>query len=188
MAVAQVEAFGLGVDLHGDAARGGGLEAAFEVDVDGVALVDLARGGVAPNHEMRVVHGPQHPLGLLRARLAQVVVDRADHDVELRQDGVGQIEGTVGEDIDLAAVEQREVVERARERVDGLALRPQALRRQAIGHGHPRAVVGDRHVAVAALARGLHHLFQARLAVAPGGVAVQIAADGLDRDQIGQTA
>ena len=66
--------------------------------------------------------------------------------------------------------------------------RHRALLVQAVGHGERFGMIGDRDVFVAALARGLGHLFERRPAVGFGGVHVQIAADLRLLDQLRQLA
>ena len=56
----------------------------------------------------RIVERLEDALGLLRSRQIELAVHRGDHDVELGQDRVGQIEGAVLEDVHLDAREHRD--------------------------------------------------------------------------------
>ena len=73
--------------------------------------------------------------------------------------------------------EDDEVVELAIELVDFFPLLAEPGRVEAVGHADALRVVGDGDVLEAALLGGGDHFAQARLAVARGGVHVQVAED-----------
>jgi hypothetical protein len=79
----------------------GGLQDAFEVYP---ARSPSSRPvGCAKNIEIGIVHGADHSLGLLGLLKVELVVDRAHPEIEVAQDRVWQIEGTVCKDVELDA-------------------------------------------------------------------------------------
>ena len=73
----------------------------------------------------------------------------------------------------------------ARDLLDPL---PEPLGGDVVAEAVAGRVVGDRHVGVAALAARLGHLLERVAAVGEGRVGVQVAADVLEVDQLGQLA
>ena len=59
---------------------------------------------------MGIGDGHNHPAGHLGFGQAQLAVGAGDDDVEPGEDLVGQVEGAVDQDVDLAAREQAEAV------------------------------------------------------------------------------
>jgi hypothetical protein len=105
------------------------------------------------------------------------------HPVELGEHVVGQVEPPVGQDVALDPAQHAERRERLVGRRDLLALAADVVGGQA-GHGADGGrVVADRDVVVAAVARGAAHLLDARAAVRPRRVAVEVAADVARLDQ-----
>ena len=114
-------------------------------------------------------------------------VQRGDDPVELGQHVVGQIERAVAHDVDLAARQQLEAVERLAHAVHRLDLPAHVVGLEADAHAHAAGVVGDRHVLVSARPHGLDDIEQRVLAVAaPVAVQVQVAADVRRLDELGQ--
>ena len=91
---------------------------------------------------------------------------------------VGEIEPAVRQDVDLAAVQDRDRPDTAR--AARQSRRPACVTpvdRQVPRRRRMRRVVGDRHVLVAERDAALHHRFDRIAAVAPGRVHVQVAAN-----------
>ena len=117
---------------------------------------------------------PRHPLPAVHAGL---------HPVELGEHVVGEVEPAVGQDV---ALDPAQDAERRQQLVGGrdlLALAADVVGREAADGADGRRVVADRDVLVAALARRAAHLLDARAAVRPRRVAVQVAADVGDLDE-----
>jgi len=58
--------------------------------------------------EARMVHRAQYALGLTLARQVEITVNRAAHEIEPRENGVGKIEPAVFEYVDFYSLEQRD--------------------------------------------------------------------------------
>ena len=82
----------------------------------------------------------------------------------------------VVEDVDLDAGQQPERRQLLVELGHDVELAQQPLRRQAVGDGQPRRVVGQHEVVVAEVAGGPGHLVDRAAAVGPVAVRVQVAA------------
>ena len=102
---------------------------------------------------------------------------RADHNVELRQHFVVEVEAAVLEDVHFNARQDAEAVELLARLADAPRVGQGALFVHAVGDGDGFGVVGDGDVFVAARARRCRHLFDGVLAVAFGGVHLEVAAD-----------
>ena len=121
--------------------------------------------------------GGQQPLGDAVGALPLRDVQRGDDPVELVQQVVGQVERAVAHDVDLAARQQLEAVERLADAVHRLDLAAHVVGLEADAHAHAAGVVGDRDVLVSARPHGLDEIEQRVLAVAaPVAVQVQVAA------------
>lgn len=99
--IVEIEPFGLGAELEETAALGCGPDDAFDVDVDPCAAAQQAAGRVHQDGETAMVDCTQHALGLFCGRQVEAQVNRADDQVELRQDGIRVIQAAVGKDVDF---------------------------------------------------------------------------------------
>ena len=167
------------------------------VEVEVVALADLAAGRMGDDVDVRAADRVERPLGQLRPGLAAGDVDRRDDDVEPREQVVLEVERGVGADLELAAVEEAEALGRCRrrgragrllrrepgvERGDDLDLLRDPVGGQAARDRERLRVVGQDLVGVAARAGGLGHDLDRVMAVRPVGMAVEVAAQvGLGR-------
>ena len=103
--VVEVGAGGAGVVLYGYAEFGGAFEDGVDVEGVGVALEDLAAGGVAEDAGVGVLEGAEDAVGHLVDGLIEAGVDAGDDDVHLGEGGVVEVEWAVGEDVDFDAGE-----------------------------------------------------------------------------------
>jgi len=108
---------------------------------------------------------------------------RGDHDVQLRQQLRGLVQGAVGQDVALDAGQQVRPRSGGIERLDHGKLVAQPLGGQPVGYRQAWRVIGDRQVFVAQFRCGHSHILDGAAAVGPRGVCVQIAA--LRRHQVG---
>ena len=115
-----------------------------------------------------VISPSRHPLPAVHARL---------HPVELGEDVVGKVEPAVGKDVALDPAQDAERREQLVGRGDLLALAAHVVGREPAHGADGGRVVADRDVVVAAVAGRAAHLLDARPAVRPRRVAVQVAAD-----------
>ena len=115
-------------------------------------------------------------------------VDAGDDPVELGEQLVGVVELAVGADVDLGAGEQAEAALALVSVADLLDPLREHLVGDVVAEAVARRVVGDREVGVAALAGSLGHLLERVAPVGEGRVAVEVAADVADLDQLGQLA
>lgn len=191
--IAQVEPVRVGVDLQGGAGARTGREDRVEVDVDGGALADEAGGGVADDVDVRVLAGLDDPPGQRLAPLVEVRVHRGHAQVEAGEELPRPVHLAVGADVQLRAVQHPHAAAPAAfavlpvELADTFALGEDPFVGHPL-HGHVGAVVGDRVIGVAALGGRGDHLLQRGEPVGEVGVGVQIAADVLLLDQVGQLA
>jgi len=88
--------------------------------------------------EVGVIHGAQDAAGLLLAGQVEMTVDRCHHQVKLLEQAVGEIEGTVFQDVHLDAFEQADALQRFVQAVDLLHLLHEALGIEAMGDGKAR--------------------------------------------------
>ena len=186
--VVQVEPRRMGVQLQHLAVVAGGLHHRLQVDLVGLPLQQHPAGGMGDRRDVRILQGLDHPAGDLLARLLLAVVDAGHDPIGLGQHVVGQVEPAAFENVDLDALEHRDAVEPLVELVDFGPLLPQPLGVQPVDHRHALRVVGDGDVLQAALLGGGGHFLDARRAVGPRAVHVQVAADVVQLDQLGQLA
>ena len=158
----------------------GRREHLVEIDRIRLAAIDDPAGRMGDDRDVWILERAENPLGDLLARLLLAVVNAGDHPIALGQHIVRQIHAALFEDVALDAFEHDEVVELVVELVDFLPLFAEPGRVEAVGHAHALRVVGDRDVFEPALLGGGDHFAQARLAVAGGGVHVEVA------DEVGQ--
>ena len=98
------------------------------------------------------------------------------------------VERAVGEDVHLRAGEQPKAAAARVELAHLLDPLRQPLRGDVVAEAVAGRVVGDREVGVAAGPRGLRHLLERVVAVGDRRVAVEVAPDVLQRDQLRQRA
>ena len=103
-------------------------------------------------------------------------------DVEAGEEVLGPVEGAIGLDVELGAVEQGDS-RRAFESANLLSLFEGLLVGHAL-HVEQRRVVGDREVGVAARLGGGDHVVQGGDTVSEVGVGVQVAADVGQLDEV----
>jgi hypothetical protein len=121
-----------------------------------------------------MLHGPDEAAGHGVAGQVEMRVDGGDEQVETGEELVVPVQGAVGLDVQLRAVEE--------DHPAGCLQRPQPdplLERLAFGHalhGEEGGVVGDGAVAVATGFDGRHHVLEAGQTVGEVGVHVQVAA------------
>ena len=179
---AQVEARGQAVDLDRDPLLERDLEHALEVERVLRPAVDDPALRVAEAAHVRVTQRFLDAPGHLVVRHPLAAVHAGLDPVELGEHVVGQVEPPVREDVALDPAqdaERRQPLVRGR---DLLALAADFVAGEPGDGADGRRVVADGDVLVAELARGAAHLLDARAAVRPRRVAVQVAADlaGLD--------
>ena len=109
--------------------------------------------------------------------IAKRRVHARDQPVELGQQLVLVVERAVGQDVDLAAREQLDALDRRVCLAHELDLATQLLGRDVVAEAVRGGVVGDREVLIAPLAGGQRHLLDRVVAVGGDRVAVQVAAD-----------
>ena len=106
--VGEVGAGGGAVVFDGDAELGGAAEDLVDVDGVGFPAEELAASGVGEDAEVGVFEGAEDAGGHLIEGLGEVRVDARYHDVHLGEGAVVEVEGAVGEDVDLNAGEDAE--------------------------------------------------------------------------------
>ena len=102
----------IAVDLDRDGRARGGLEDAIPVRHHARAHAVLAATRMAEDVHARRAHGRQHPPRLIRRR-PQRRVRRRDHDLEPAPLVGRHVDGAVGEDVRLDALDQPEASRRA---------------------------------------------------------------------------
>ncbi len=136
---------------------------------------------------MRVFEGAEDAVGHLFDGLVEVGVDAGDDDVHLGEGGVVEVEGAVGEDVDLDAGEDADPsFHLGVDFADGFDVGESALVVEAVGHGEIFAVVGDGDVGQAAGKGGFGHLTDGVATVGGVGVHVEVAADVCAGDEVGE--
>ena len=115
-------------------------------------------------------------------------MQRRQHDIELFEHAIGEVERAVDENVDFAAVQDRDVVESFAQRRDFIGLPFHRVGRQAARRRRMRRVIGDRHVFVPQRAAGVHHRVDRIAAVAVDRMHVEIAANVVRRDEDRQLA
>ena len=110
-------------------------------------------------------------------------MDARLHPIELGEDVVGQIEPPVREDVALDTAQDAERRQQLVRRRDLLGLAADVVGGEPADGAHGRRVVADREVVIAARAGGASHLLDARPAVRPRRVAVEVAADVAELEQ-----
>ena len=138
----EIEVAGRAVHLDGRAGVACRHEEAIPVEVVAVGPSRRPVGGVGDDADQGMRHRAQvareQPIG----RLAGGVVERREHDVETGHDGIRQIQAAVGQDVDLAAVQDRQLGIGRPERLDLARLLGDAARSTA--SGSPSTSASDR--------------------------------------------
>src|SRR5450432_956595 len=70
-----------------------------------IAIAQVAAGRMSPDAAQRVFERPSDPRGLAGFVQFEPLMNRADHDVELLEDGIGPIERAVRENVDFTAAQ-----------------------------------------------------------------------------------
>ena len=146
---------------------------------------------MAEDADVGVFQGAEDAGGGLFDGLVEVGVDAGDDDVHLGEGGVVEIEGAVGEDVDLDAGEDADFsgvlfAELIVDLADALDVFEGAEVVEAAGHGEGFGVIGDGDVAEAAGHGGFGHLTDGVAAVGGVGVHVEIAVDVGADDEVGE--
>ena len=136
--VIQVQPFRLRIDLEEATQLARGRYHAVHVDLVWFALADQPAGRMPDDGNVAVLHGPHHPLGLGLARQIEERMHRGHDHVEFRKRRIRQIEAAVLENIDLDALEDREVLELGIELVDRANLPRHPRRIEAVRHATRR--------------------------------------------------
>ena len=181
--VGQVPAVRVAVDLEEGAGPSGGPADRLHVDRVWPAPFDQPARGVSDRVHKRVLHGPDHPLGLLLLAHPERRVEARHHPVQLGEHVVLVVERAVRQHVHLGAGEDADALGAGVQLVDPLRLAQELVRLDVVPEPVRRGVVGDRDVPVAELPRGRRHLLDRVAAVRGGGVTVELAADVLHADK-----
>ena len=174
--VGQIESVGLRVDLEERSRLERLLDHALDIDRCRLALADLAVRDVPDAGDVRVLHCRQHTA---RRVLVEARVNGRDDPLSRRQLLVCDVEVAVGADVHLDPLDDPER-NALLQRVDRLGLTGEQISAQ------PLRVIADRVVLVALLDGACDHRLQRVLAVGPGRVRVQVAADVRELDELRQ--
>ena len=178
----EIEVAGRAVDLDGRAGVARRREEAIPLEVVAVGASGRPVGRVGDDVDQRMRHRPQVARQQAIGRLAGGVVQRREDDVEAGHHRIRQVEAAVRQDVDLAAVQDRQLGIGRPQRLDFPGLLGDALDRQRPARLRRRRVIGDGEVAVAERPRRADHRLGRVAAVAPQRVRVQIALDVGQRD------
>ena len=129
------------VDFDDRARLGCGREDPVVVEVVAAPVRDEPVGRMRDDGDHRVLHRGQIPALERRGRLAGIVVERRQDDVELLQDAVREIEPAIRKDVHLAAVQDLDVADIVRG--GSRSPRPGARRRPASGCATPSSPASD---------------------------------------------
>ncbi|MBE3096479.1 MAG: carboxylesterase family protein, partial [Planctomycetes bacterium] len=132
--VVEVEPVDLAADLEHHAEPGGRFDDLLDVHRVGLPPEQQAPGRVADDIDHRRVHRPEDAVRHLTLVLVERRVDRRNHEVELGQAVLRQVEPTVREDVALDAGEQREAVQAPAGFPDAARVGQEAALVQASGH------------------------------------------------------
>lgn len=160
----------------------------LHVDRIGGPVVNQPPRGMPQNGEMRIVHGPDNPVGLFLARKVKGAVDRADRVIQPRKQVIGKVEAAVFEDIHLARFQKTDAIEFCVQRVDFVDLGSQLVGAQPACHGLAAGMIGDPEIVISLFPGCLSHFADCEFAVAGLGVAVQIAAHVIKRHRFRECA
>ena len=135
-----------------------------------------------------IFDGGKDAVGHFGAFHFHVGVHGGDDHVELRENFVVEVELAVFQDVDFDSGEQANAGDALLRGADFFDLRERALFVHAVGDGDGFRVVGERDVLVAEIAAGFAHFLDGIVAVGGGGVHLQVAANVVELDQVGQHA
>ena len=107
MDVLEIEAIGIGVAFHDDAVFARGVEDFFHVVVEGSRRRSEAAGGMREDLGVGIFDGGEDAFGHRGAIEIHVGVDGDDHDVELGEDFVVEVERAVFQNVDFACSASR---------------------------------------------------------------------------------
>jgi hypothetical protein len=161
MLAAEVEAVRETVYLDSHLLLEGHLEHALEIERVLRPCVDVAAGGMTQATHVWIAQRLEHARGHLPSRHPLPAVHARLHPFQLRQDAIGKIEPTVGEDVALDPTQHAERRERLVGGGDLLALTPHVVRGEPGHRSHRRRVIADRQVVVATIASRPAHLLDA---------------------------
>ena len=156
----------------------------FEVEREGLPLVDDPAGGMREDVHLRMPHRREDPRRLLLRRQVEPGVHAHHDQVQLLQPFLLEIERPVGEDVHFHRAQEADLVVPGHDLVDLLPLPGQLLGVHSAGHRQGLRVVREREVLVALRRTGLEHLLDRVLPVRPGGVHLQVAAHVFEPDQV----
>src|SRR5262249_42979897 len=171
------------VDLDRLAVTLRGLDHGLDVDRVWRPATDVAARRVAYARDVRVLERADRASGELVARLPLAAVDRGLHPVEPDEHVVGEVELSVGANVALDPGEDAKGGEPLVRGRDLLGLPANVVGAEPWHRSDGGGVIADRQVLVAKLARRQPHLVDALASVRPRRVAVEVAADLVDRDQ-----
>jgi hypothetical protein len=143
---------------------------------------------VADDIDEWVGDGSEHAVGHLRFVLIERRVDRCHDHIELRKTVVGEIHGSVSADIALDAGEQGDAFEAIPDFADTSRMCDRAMLVEAVRHRKRFAVIGNRQILESRFPRRQSHRFDVFTPVGFGGVRVDVAANVLEPDEVGQRA
>src|SRR3989442_6406775 len=124
-----------------------------------------------------IVDGRENAIGHRGAVEVHVRMHGSDHDIELRETLVVEVQGAVLENVHLGAGKHADSQAAFAGGVNSLDVLEHAFFVEAVGNRDGFAVVGQGDVFVAEGARRFGHLLDGVLAVAGGGVPLQVGAD-----------
>ena len=176
----------IGIEFEEGTGGGGRVEDSGDVDRIGFAFEQDASGQVTEHGHVGIFHRADEALGHFGFAEGEGRMDTGHHVIELGEDGVGEIERAVLEDIALGAAEEPESVEVLVQRSDFGDLLFQTGGVEAVGLDGGFAVVGNAEVFQAQFLRGSGHLGQRTAPVAGAGVVVERAFELLEFDQVRQ--
>jgi hypothetical protein len=147
--VFQIEAFQRRVALHYHAVFVRGIQNAFHVIGVRVATKNQAARGMPHDLGVRIFDGRQNSIGHLRAIQIHVRVNGNEHDVELREHFVVQIQFSIFQNVHFAARENMNAQMLGVCGLDFLDLLERPLFIEPVRDGHRFAVIGQRNIFVA---------------------------------------
>lgn len=109
------------------------------------------------HREVRVIHRHQNPFGLFLLRELEIIVHRADDEIELAEHVVRHVQAAALQDIHLEPLEQRDPVRLIVQLVDLLQMRQQPRDVEPLGDAEMLRVIGDREVLEPPLLRPKRH-------------------------------
>src|SRR5713226_7369079 len=99
----EIQALGTGVDFQPDVAAHGLVYHSLEIEAEGLAMQQEAAGGVSHDFYGWALQRAEQAVGHLSGLQVHVAVNTADHQVELSQRVICQIERAVPQDVAFQA-------------------------------------------------------------------------------------